>query len=192
MDDNKLFNLLKTAGKIVAKQIFKRLIRPYLPVIGLVVILIFLLFMFVGAIYSAIPQTGTVTGDVNTQQTQQDKQIIADDKKMANKYNVANTWLVSDETVKPDEPDVGPPVRGWYDHRVGRDLKSLADHYGTDKTPSVGIYTWGFVNALETFYAATQQKQVNSDDTDKLADYLKPYFYYEKSEIVTTSCDKDG
>jgi hypothetical protein len=189
MGEDNILNMVKTVGKIVAKQLFKKLVLPYLPVIGVVFAIFCILLMFVGAIYSAIPQTGTVTGDVNSAQSEQDRQIIDADNKIADKYNIANTWLVSEQEIEPYQPDIKPPTGGWYDRAVGRNMKSLPDRYGNDKQQ---IYTWGFVNALETFYAMAKGTLVNIPDTDMLANVLKPYFYYEKSQIVTTTCDKDG
>lgn len=186
-DEDKLFNFAKTVGKIAAKLLFKKLVLPYLPVIGFVAAVFFILLMFIGVIYSAVPQTGTVTGDVT--QSDQDREIIAADKKIADQYNIANTWLVSDQEIQPDQPDIKPPTGGWYDKLVGTNMKSLRDHYGNDEQQ---IYTWGFVNALETFYAMAKDTLVNATDADMLANVLKPYFYYEKSVIVTTTCGKDG
>ena len=146
-----------------------------------------LICLLLAAFYGAMPATSALTG---TYASQYDKVIRQDASNDVAAANVEETWLVSGESDSKNS---------WYPGEGSQNFGKLMDEYGQDVRLE---NQWGDVYAPVLYHAA-QASQESSENTMQdqawvdaqlgaAADGLKPWFYYKKSHITTTTVGSDG
>ncbi|WP_273485268.1 M23 family metallopeptidase [Desulforamulus ruminis] len=186
MDERNLEKVFLVAGKTAAKKLAKKfwvLILPYLPVILFGFFIFFMICWLIAAVYSAFP---IVTKDkknpilAGVYESEQDKELHDKYVKLANQYNVVDTWIVSGES-SVNKPHY--PGKGTY-------LGALNDRYNHDEELKL---QWGNIHAACLYKAySLNLTEISKDLPEDSARKLHPYFYYKESEIITTTTNEDG
>lgn len=195
MDSSEMF---KSIGKKFAKKggkyIFK-LLLPYLPIVGFVLLIFMLLAILVGAVYSAFPDT-TGTGRkvgilASDDVSSQDEDMYKEYNKLVNKYNVEDTWIVATEPTTPDLGDginESSPTATFYPQTFDEKTGALIDRYGNDYKLRL---LWSQVHASTLYRAySLDEKTISSGIMEKVTKDEHPYFYYKRSQVIR--CSKDG
>jgi len=206
----KLKPLARMAGKKIGKMII-RLLGPYLPfLLILAVIFLFVLFI-VGTVFSSTPQGGLFTGPTKTKE---DSRLEEFYKKIADKNNKRDKWLVSGEsslestwfdTINTDmllsdnkvltEKDIKNLVKvdDDYTHYYEFEYSPvLNDYYGKDRDL---IENFGEIHSASVFHMLTYQKDKTSDEfKENTGADFRPYLYYKNSTItiVTVTETEEG
>jgi len=160
--------LLQKAASFLIKKLLL-LLAPLIPVLLILLLAVIMAVTLFAAFYGAMPQEQTLTG---VKVNDQDKKIYAKAEKLVQGKNVEQTWL-----------------------NKSTHLGFLADYYGSDVKL---INKWGDVYA-PVLFKASQKPNKNllqnegwlTENLERTADDLKPYFYYKKSQIIYHTEDGD-
>lgn len=92
-----LYNLLKFAGKKAGILLFKAIGIKGIAIIILILLILSVIMIFMGSIYSALPQTkGFTSIKYNERQSELEKRF----KEIADKSNIYDRWLIKDSSLR--------------------------------------------------------------------------------------------
>ena len=169
---------------------FKKLLLPLLPLLAMGLLIFLLLCFLVGAVYSAFSSNRVLAGADGDEAA--DAAMYENYEKMCNEYNVLDTWLVNNDSVKPDDGDAfePSPENAYYPGKGVGSLGQLADPYGNDSKLQL---LWGQGHAAALYYAYTNSlEEISPSLQEKTINDLHPFYYYKKSQVIVVSCDDYG
>lgn len=197
MNENNIGEALKQGAKMLAKKgskVLLKILTPYLPVIGIMLLVLFFAVGMIGAVYSALPDTegtdrqvGILAGnDVSSE----DEDMYKEYRSLCNKYNVEDTWVVNEMAVTPASDDTyeSTPTTPFYPRQEIENIHSLADRFGKDQKLKL---LWSQVHASDLYRAySLGEARISDSLMEKTTKDLHPYFYYKKSQVIR--CGKEG
>lgn len=177
-------------------RLLMKLIKPYLPLIIVKLLILFMLLAIIAGVYSAFPNAD---GNKNKPPVLAGVIESADDKtlrdnyyELSNKYNVLDTWAVNREPIGPEDGNIheSSSDRPFYPGTKGEYIGELVDSNGQDKKLRL---LWGQVHAATLYNTyANNLPQITAQLQEKATSDLHPYFYYKKSKVITTTTDDEG
>ena len=169
---------------------FKKLLLPLMPLLGVFLVLFLLLSLLIGAVYSAFSSTRVLAGA--KAEAGADAAMYERYESLGGAYNVLDTWVVNRDPVRPDDGDAGEasPENPFYPGQGVERLGALVDPYGNDQKLRL---LWGQSHAAALYFAYTNGLTEISPRLQEatIAD-LHPYYYYKKSQVIVVSCDQYG
>jgi hypothetical protein len=160
---------------------------PYLPVLVPVIVTFLIITLLVAAVYGAMAPQKALAG---LEPSPQDKVMQEQYQKLCDKYNVADTWVVNEKMVMPEDGDAyeASPEKPFYPGKGVRNLHTLADRYGNDQKE---VLTWGMVHSASLYWTFINSKaEIPDSIKEQVAKDLHPYFYYKLSAVIISG--KDG
>lgn len=161
----------KRLRRLALKRLFT-VLAPLTAPLLLAAAGLFLAALLCAAVYYSMPISGTYTG---IEPSEKDKAIYETAQRLTGEYNVKDTWLTRMDGTREN--------LGFLADRYGHDLE-LANRWGD-------IYAAAMQKAFQT---GSENKLEDTgwvkNELKKLADDLRPKFYYKESTV--TACGPDG